>query len=268
MPRFAVVSRERHGRKKWLRFNGYGFAATSALAPIAAIELARAATVSMPCAFLQDGGRYTLVAVLSLVPGRNMFVAPGGRWLGGYVPAFWRLYPFRMLAPDGAGEPALCVDEESGLVVEGSAAGEEFFDAEGNHTAALDRLVQTLMQVERSRVTTEAAVAALAQARVIRPWQFKVRTDQGEQAVSGLYRVDEAALRALPNDVFLKLRATPALPLAYAQMLSAGQIGIFEQLARQQQQQPAASPLANLQNLPQSLDDFFENLKDDTLRFD
>jgi hypothetical protein len=27
MPRFAVVSRERHGRAKWLRFNGYAFAA-------------------------------------------------------------------------------------------------------------------------------------------------------------------------------------------------------------------------------------------------
>jgi hypothetical protein len=34
MPRFAVVSRERHGRAKWLRFNGYAFAAAHALAPI------------------------------------------------------------------------------------------------------------------------------------------------------------------------------------------------------------------------------------------
>jgi len=33
MPRFAVVSRERHGRAKWLRFNGYAFAAADALAP-------------------------------------------------------------------------------------------------------------------------------------------------------------------------------------------------------------------------------------------
>lgn len=31
MPRYAVVSRERRDQKKWLRFNGYGFAAADEL---------------------------------------------------------------------------------------------------------------------------------------------------------------------------------------------------------------------------------------------
>jgi hypothetical protein len=56
MPRFAVVSRERHGGKKWVRFNGYAFAAADALAPIVGVELLRAA-LSMPCTFLQHSGR-------------------------------------------------------------------------------------------------------------------------------------------------------------------------------------------------------------------
>ncbi len=73
MSRFAAVSRERHADKKWLRFKGYAFAAADTVAPLVGVELARAA-LAMPCAFLEQSGRYTLVAVLSLIPGRNMFV--------------------------------------------------------------------------------------------------------------------------------------------------------------------------------------------------
>ncbi len=216
MPRFAVVSRERHGQKKWQRFNGYAFAAADALIPIVGAELPRAA-VSLPLAFSEQSGRHTLVAVLSLIPGRNMFVGPGGRWLGSYVPAWLRLYPFRMLAQQDTKELVLCVDEESGLVVERNAAGEEFFDAEGKLSPALKIVFDALTVVERSRSVVDLAVAALVQAGVIRPWQIKVKSAQGEQTVSGLQHIDEAALRALPDDVFLKLRATSALPIAYAQ---------------------------------------------------
>jgi hypothetical protein len=262
MPRFAVVSRERHGGKKWQRFNGYAFAAADALVPIAGVELSRAAP-SIPCAFLQQSGRYTLVAVLSPVPGRNMFVGAGGRWLGSYVPAWFRLYPFRMLPEQGTDTLMLSVDEESGLVVERNAAGEEFFDGEGNLSPALKPVFEALMVVERSRTVTDLAVAALAEAGVIRPWQIKLKTDQGEQSISGLHHIDEAALGGLPGDAFLQLRATSALPIAYAQMLSAGQLGIFERLAKLHNQ-PAPPPVAAL---PETIDSLLEGLGDDITRF-
>ena len=102
MPQFAAVSRERHANKKWLRYSNHAFAAGEIIAPIVGAELARAA-LAMPCAFLQQSGRYTLVAVLSIIAGRNMFVGPDGRWLGPYVPAVFRLYPFRVL-PTEKGE--------------------------------------------------------------------------------------------------------------------------------------------------------------------
>jgi hypothetical protein len=263
MPRFAVVSRERHGLKKWQRFNGYAFAAADALVPVVGAELARAA-VSMPLAFSEQSGRATLVALLSLVPGHNMFVDPRGRWLGGpYVPAWLRLYPFRMLPQQDTGELVLCVDEESGLVVERNAAGEEFFDREGNLSPALKPVSDALTVAERSRSVIDSAVTALAQAGVIRPWQINVKTDQGEKAISGLQHIDDAALRALPDDVFLKLRTTPALPIAYAQMLSAVHLGRFEHLAKLHNQ-PPPSPLAAL---PETLDGLLENLNDDLMRF-
>ena len=93
------------------------------------------------------------------------------------------------------------------------------------------------------------------------------RADEGERPISGLHRVDEAALRALPDETFLNLRKTSALPIAYTQMLSMGQLGMLEHLARVRTQAAAAptpppsSPL--LSALPDTLDDLLENLKDD-----
>ena len=176
------------------------------------------------------------MAVLSLSPNRNMLVAPDGRWLGGYVPAFLRSYPFALVPKQGTDQLVLCIDTDSGLVVEGDAAGEDFVGPDGNISPALKKALDFLNALERSRKATEVAVAALAEAGVIQPWPIKLKAEQGERAITGLHRIDEAALNALADDVFLKLRKASALPIAYAQMLSMGQLGMFEHLARLQAQ--------------------------------
>jgi hypothetical protein len=256
MPQFAAVSRERHANKKWLRHTNYAFAAGEMIAPIVGAELARAA-VAMPCAFLQQSGRYTLVAVLSLVSGRNMFVGPDSRWLGLYVPAVFRLYPFRVLPTEKADSVVLCVDEQSNLVVDGASTGEEFFDAQGNPAPVLKPAFDAALALERNRKSTEIAVEALAKAGVIRPWEIKVKSNKGERPITGLHRVDEAALHALPEDAFLGLRKANALPIAYTQMQSTRQLGLFERLQTVHNRAPPTFAA-----LPETLDGLLENLKD------
>jgi len=201
--------------------------------------------------------------VLSLVPGRNIFVGSDGRWLGNYVPAWFRVYPFRFLPQKGGGEAVLSVDEGSRLVVDADSSGETFFDADGKLSPALKPIVELLRQVQRSQQATDLAVSALAQAGVIKPWQIKIKSEQGEQAVSGLDHVDEAALGALPDAAFLKLRAASALPIAYAQMLSEGQLSVLGQLARLHHQ---AKPPA-VAALPENIDALFQLPADDTIKF-
>ena len=262
MPQFTAISRDSHAGKKWQRFKSYGFASKVVLAPVVGVEVARAA-LALPLAFLQEAERFVLVAVLSLKPGRNMLVGPDGRWLGGYVPACLRGYPFRLLPQQGTDQIVLCIDTDSGLVVDGDAAGEDFVGPDGNISPALKKVLDFLNQLERSRQATEVAVSALAEAGVIQPWPIKLKAEQGERAVTGLYRVDEVALNALAEDVFLKLRKASALPIAYAQMLSAGQLGIFEHLARLQAQL-RPPPLSAL---PENIDSLFELPSDGTVQF-
>jgi hypothetical protein len=94
-PQLIAVTRERYAGKKWRRASGYGFAATKTLVPIVGAELGRAA-LALPLAFVQEAGRFVLVAVLSVIPGRNMLVGADGRWLGNHIPACLRGYPFSL----------------------------------------------------------------------------------------------------------------------------------------------------------------------------
>ena len=169
----------------------------------------------MPLAFFQDRDRFVLVAVLSLSPNRNMLVAPDGRWLGGYVPAFLRSYPFALVPKQGTDQLVLCIDTDSGLVVDGSAAGEDFVGPDGNISPALKKVLDFLNALEGSRRATDVAMAALAAAGVIQPWPITLKTGEADRPIAGLYRIDEVALNALTDDVFLKLRKASALPIAY-----------------------------------------------------
>jgi hypothetical protein len=262
MPQFIAVSRKSHGGKKWRRPPSYGFAAANAVAPIVATEVAPAA-LAMPLAFVQEAGRFVLVAVLSFPPGRNMFVAPDGRWLGGYVPACFRAYPFALVPQPGSDQVTLCMVADSLVVADGSA-GEDFFDQDGNISPALKKTVDFLTEMERSRKATEAAVSALAEAGVIQSWQLKVKAEQDDKPIAGLHHIDVAALNQLSDDAFLKLRrVSAALPIAFAQMLSAGQLSIFGHLARLQAKL-TPPPTAGL---PENLDNLFELPADDTVQF-
>jgi hypothetical protein len=217
----------------------------------------------MPLAFLQEKDRFILVAVLSLKAGRYMLVGPDGRWLGGYIPACFRGYPFRLVAKQNTDQSVLCIDTDSGLVVEGDAAGEDFFDQDGNVSPVLKRVLDFLLEVERSRKTTDVAVSALAEAGVIQPWTIRLKTGQADRDLTGLHRIDEAALGALADDALLKLHKTSALPIAYAQILSTGLLGIFDQLARVQAQL-RPPPLSAL---PENIDSLFELPGADKVRF-
>ncbi len=262
MVQFVAVNKDRHGTKKWRRPVNYPFAAAEASVPVTGAELARAA-LSMPIAFAEEAGRYRLVAVLSLVPARNMFVGPDGRWLGNYVPAWFRVYPFCFVPQKGAAEAVLCVDEESGLIVDANLPGETFFDADGAPSPALKPIIELLRQLQRGLQVTDVAVSALAQTGVIKPWQIKLKSDHGEQVVNGLHHVEESALAALSEEAFLKLRAVSALPIAYAQILSEGLLSIFAQRARFHRQEKSPAVAA----LPESIDSLFQLPDDDTVRF-
>jgi hypothetical protein len=238
MPEFTAVSRERHAGKAWRHYTSYAFAAGDAVLPLAASELVQA-VMGMPVAFMRQDGRYVLMAVLSLAPDRNLFVAPDGRWLGEYVPMVLRGYPFRLLRPEGREESILCVDENSGLVVD-AGHNEAFFTAEGALAETLRQVLDFLGHLERNRAVTDQAVAALAEAGVIEPWPLTLKNNGAAVPVAGLHRIAEDRFNALDDDALLMLRRTGALPIAYMQMLSMQQTKVLKRLTEVHEQHAQA----------------------------
>jgi hypothetical protein len=262
MAKFVPVNFNQHAGKAWRRPDNYAHAAAVATVPLTGSEFGKAAT-AMPIAFAEQAGRYVPIAMMSPVAGRNLFIGPAFQWLGTYVPASLRAYPFGLARTNktDSERAILCIDEESNLVVDADGTAEEFFDADGKPSSATKAMLEFLTGISRNRVPTDLAVAALADAGLIQPWPLKAADGQAEPD-NEFFRVDEAALNSCDDETFLRLRKSKALPLAYMQLLSMGRIAQFEQLIRIQQQLAPRQ-----QRQISSLDEIFEKASNETLRF-
>ena len=262
MSQLTAITPQVFANKAWKRCTSYAFAAQATILPVMVNELVKLVP-AVPLGFVQTEGGFQLVAITALQPGTNLFVAPDGRWLSAYVPATLRGYPFRLVKPKDLTDSILCFHESSDLLVD-AGMGEPFFDEAGQPSKAVQDVMKFLLQVERNRGVTQAAVDALNAAGLIRPWPLNMK--QGEQIVpvKGLYRIDEAALNSLDNEAFLPLRHSGALPVAYAQLMSMNQLIMLEQLAQiqaklQTQASTVVQNLAGLEGIGLSIDD--ETLK-------
>lgn len=237
MSTIQPVTRSRHAVLRWRRFASYGFTATHALAPVAATEITQAA-LALPLAFVQRDGRWALAAVLGLKPGQNVYIGPTGKWIAAYIPAAFRSYPFRIERND-SGDVALCVDEGSGLVTEGPD-GEIFFDEAGELSESLNQVSAFLQEAAKGEATLVGACGALHKAGVIEPWPIKIEGADGTQQVTGLHRINEAALNALDDASFGQLRRGGSVAVAYAQLLSMANLSELAKLAQARAQAVAA----------------------------
>jgi hypothetical protein len=224
MTTITPISQSRHSALRWRRCDSYAFAAKHAVVPLIAAELAKA-VLAFPVALIRKNEAFVPVAVLGLEAGRNLFVAEDGRWLGAYVPAALRGYPF-VLGRTEEGKQLLCVDEGSGLV--GGAEGERFFEDDGTPSKVVRQIMDFLTQMERNRDATAAACAALQSCNLIEPWPLAVKTGQDERKIDGLFRINEATLNALDDEAFLGVRRSGGLPVAYAQLLSMQQVRVLD----------------------------------------
>jgi hypothetical protein len=237
MPNYSVISKAQYASKRWQRHTGYHFAAHDAVIPLVVQELPKA-MMALPIAFVMTDEAFLPVAVQGLAPGKNLFVAPDSRWLGGYIPAAYRGYPFAVANTDD-GQQVLCIDEASSLITD--SEGEPFFNDDGTPAKALADVLNFLTQVHANREVTARICAVLQKHNLIQAWPIKVQAEAGEQNVEGLFRIDEAALNALSAEAFDEVRQAGCLPVAYCQLLSMQHLPMLGKLAQAHAQ--AAQPL-------------------------
>lgn len=240
MARYLPVSKDSLQGQGWRKYASYAFAARDTAVPIQLEELAHALP-TLPLAFrrLKEDGPFELVALFSLHPELNLFVHPEGRWLGGYIPAYYRGYPFRLIPAESSDSLLLCFDADSGLLAdEPSAEDTPFFAPDGTPSPLVQQVLTFLEKYESNRIATQRAVNLLAEHNLIAPWQVQVADKNGGEPVmrEGLFRIDEAALRSLTGDALKKVQSSNAMHLAYAQLFSQHRMGNFTKLYELHQQ--------------------------------
>lgn len=203
----------------------------------------RSAASAFPIAFVKHQNNYFPVAILGLDEGVNLFVDETGRWLGAYVPAAFRVWPFSV-STNERGDKLLCVDEDSGLIDDGSE-GEIFFNGDGTLSEALQAVSSFLARLSQERDPSLAACAALEAAGLLQPWSAIVRTEGREWSMEQFMRIDEDALNMLRTSALSSLHKAGALALAYSQLHSVAQLALVGRLAgpRLAQKEPEAGAM-------------------------
>jgi hypothetical protein len=193
--------------------------------------------------FTRLGGKTVPVAMLGLRERENLFVDAEGRWLGRYVPAFMRRYPF-VLAELPGQNLGVCIDEAyEGL---NETEGEALFDADGNDTPYLQGALQFLDEYQREYRRTEAFCQRLEQAGLLTEMNARADLVDGRRfTVAGLMVVDEKKLLALPDAVALSLFRSGELHLVSLHLASLSNMRrLVDRMAeRKAELQPAPKPL-------------------------
>lgn len=234
MPSLQPVSRSRHGSLRWKRHTDYQFAKRAHFTGLVMAELAKA-QCELPIGFALNDSTYSLVCLLGLNPNENVLIGPAGNWLGDYIPAAFRSYPFR-LANNENGEQLLCIDEDSGLVTS-NVDDEPFFTEDGEPAQSIQDILTFLNTIEGNRKATALACSTLQKHNLIEPWPLQVKIGEKTTPVEGLYRINEAALNSLKGDALEELQKAGGMLVAYCQLLSMQQVSKLGRLATAAQQQ-------------------------------
>ena len=217
MSNLRVISKSDHANSYWKKPDSFLFADTLALVPIVAQELYNA-TMSLTTAFTKADDAYTLVAVLGLKENSNAYVSKEGAWLGKYIPAAIRAFPFSIANSDDDTQ-VLCINEDY-ILAEETDMSAPFFDDEGNPAQKVQDAFSFLNQLNQSIKATKNISDLLRKHDLFEAWPLKIDIDSIPTKIEGLYRISEEKLTALDAEAYPELMSSGAMLVAYSHLLS------------------------------------------------
>lgn len=201
--------------------NGYRFAAEAQSIMLASVELFEASREYPVIFTVSADGSVLPLALMGLAEGENLFVDADGSWLGGYLPAYVRRYPF--ITTDASGPMTVCFDEAfDGFNREG---GVPLFE-QGQQTPKLEEILVFLQDYYQQIQQTRQFGAMLAQAGLLTQINAQANlTDGSSYALNGMLVVDEQKLNQLPDSDIVRLFRNGSLALIHAHLLSLRNLG-------------------------------------------
>lgn len=212
----VVLDREQHKSLR-LKAADARFAAKNQSVPLVAAEFPEA-SLEYPIVFAKgNDGQWIALALTGLKADTNAFVDEKGLWSGRYVPASIRRYPF-ILAEGADKQLSLAVDMSAPQL---GSEGEALFDDKGEPAEWVRNLMNLMGDFQAQAQMTEAIAQKLDDAKLLTQQSLKVQLGDGRNAlVDGVWIVDEAKLRELPDDKIISWFKGGELVAIHAHMLS------------------------------------------------
>ncbi|CCK79581.1 SapC family protein [Desulfobacula toluolica] len=202
----------------------FDFAREQVMLPLVASELNKVAR-EMAIVFPLEGG--VPQALVGVDAGHNLYINQSGYWLGRYIPAQLRRYPFALTEVDATSEQlaehgrrfALQVDIASAHL--NQTGGQRLFEENGHPTKLLKKVQRILMHIRADNERTVAMVAELESLDLLVPQYLKINPDSGNpRVISGFRLVDTQAFAKLTPDQLGGLHTSGSLALIYAHFIS------------------------------------------------
>jgi len=246
-----------HADFRFLANPGYSFAREELVAPIVIDEIGDVAR-EYPIIF--PTGSALPAALLGVQKESNAYVSPNGAWRAEYIPAHIRHYPLALTrmpsAPaeesaEATGEErfVVLIDVDSPMI--SRLEGEPVFNDDGTLSPAAEQKKEILNRMQMRSGVTQRLVQAIEAAGLLIERAIRIKIEgEVDRQVTGLRVIDEAALNKLDDAAFNTLRASGALPLVYAALLSwanfrQGPIGKSHMLPKQEPKADIVDELMN-----------------------
>ena len=237
--RIVLLDRENHRNLRLRSLGNLAFAADTPLVPLLTTEFVHASR-EYPVVFIRGADQTLLPVALTGAPGgKNVFVNADGQWNARYLPAYVRRYPF-VFAQTGPDELTVCFDEACPAL--NDAEGARLFEDNGEPAPALQQVLALMTDYQSHAQLTQVFMQRLEASGLLMEATAKADlTDGRSMQLTGLWVVDEARLKDLPEATLKEWCTSGELGLVYAHLLSLA--NLIEILRRQPAAQ-APAPIA------------------------
>ena len=221
MVELLPLNKSDHKNLKIRAKSNFQFAAQDNLCPIVLLEVINVLKQA-PIVFLKgEKDTLSIFMLQSFYPNSNFFVDEKGGWKTNYIPSFYRIKPFSLVNSGSQDQRVLCFEKDSPhICTEEEIDGSKVFDDEGEPSEYLRKIIEFTKIYEQNKISTAKATEEINKCGILEEYKLKVKVNDKEQNVKGLWKINEQKFLALDKDHLHNLLGSNALQLIYAHLFS------------------------------------------------
>lgn len=219
----VALSPEYQGNWKSRQPTDFRFSSATNSVPLLLPEIPDAAR-EYPIAFVQNGeGSFMLACVLGLRVDENLCVdTKDGHWLGRYLPAFIRRYPY-LISETPAGQFIVCADQAASDIIGPDVVDGHDLFKDGQPSEFAQQVMRFLEDFRAQASESANWAKRMHDLGLLEAVSADARMNNGEHFVlNGIFMVSEKKLHALPASEIQALFERGDLARIHAHLLSLG----------------------------------------------